>query len=425
MRQQSTWRWAAGWTGGVALSASLLGACSLALDTDKNQCSKASDCDSKIGGSSTQLCVKGFCQSVVCDTGLSIAEQDQQCRAGTGRDELKISHCAAGICTEQECTRGGDECGDNATCDVQRGMCVDPAKASCGLPGSPNALDPNKDCANYEGLESYLCNPDKVCEKPDCRNDEDCAAEGDSLTCVDGACKDVTWGCTRMPDDREVPASGTATLRLQIVDLGMSPIKKENNLKVNVCAIPGGATCIPISSAKTSYDYETGFLSVSELQQKQRLWLEISSTGTAPVDWYSQRVPVGVTEETEPAVLVPVGIENTIGMQFEPDIIVDLETKSTMIIRMYNCNAQNGEGVSIAVTKALEDTKIFYLNATYQVLLDEQATDATGTAGIANAQAIPIRITATRDGALVTQFDLTPRTKRLTYLALYPSDYSM
>jgi len=408
----------------VCLSVLALGlsACSLALDTQKTQCSKASDCNGvPNGGDSALICVKGFCQALACE-GETTNEADKSCRDRDERPELKESHCEDGFCRGPACKKGGDDCPEGQTCNVARGACVADARAVCGEPGSPNVLEPDKDCASYDGKEDHICE-DNVCVEPQCKKTADCSDVSDSASCVMGRCDDVTWGCIGQPDDREVPASGSATLKLKVLDLSMLPFT-DGSLKVTACSVPNLGTCSKLPNAKISYDEETGWLSVAGLLQKQRFWLQITAADKVPVDWYTQRPPVGVTEEPEPAVLVPVGIESLIGGMLDPMVEVDLETKSTMIIRAYNCNAENGEGVSFDVSKALADTTIFYLDSGYQVLVNEQATDATGTGGIANARAAAIRITVTRGGALVTEFDVTPRPKVLTYLALYPQDYS-
>lgn len=397
-------------------------ACSLALDTQKTQCSKASDCNGvPNGGDSALICVKGFCQALACE-GETTSEADKSCRDRDERAELKQSHCEDGFCKGPACKKGGDDCPEGQTCNVARGACVADARAVCGEPGSPNVLEPDKDCASYDGKEDYICE-DNVCVEPQCKKTADCSGVSDTASCVAGRCDDVTWGCINVPDDRPIP-SGTATLNLRILDLGNNPIPKDGGLKTDVCAVPGGGTCLKLSNAKPVYDYETGVLTIKGLQQKQRFWLQITADGQNPVDWYTQRPPVGETTETEPAVLVPTGLEATLASQFDPPIMVDLETKSTMIIRAYNCNGESGEGVSFDVTKALGDTKIFYLDAGYSVLLENQATGATGTGGIANARTEPIEVTAERGTDAFPNFAITPRPKVLTYLALYPNDFS-
>lgn len=393
----------------LATGAFALGGCSLALDTQKAQCSKPSDCAGKIGGSATQLCVAGFCEPVTCMT-------DDECKERDGA-AFKTSYCgpAPGMGTTLVCHPA--ECSTEKKCDDEGDVCKLDSSQCVALNDATCIAD--ADCANYDGLANNICE-DSRCESPECTKDDQCTG---GQSCVMGRCDDVTWGCADQGEDR-TPTLPTATLRVKVTTLTGGTLKPDEELAVKVCSVAVPDCMLEVADAAWSYDSATGFLEVTGLTQRQKFWLSITAKNQAQVDWYTQRPPIDVTEEPEPIVLVPANIGTLIGNNFDPPIFVDLENKATMIIRVYNCSLKNAEGVSVRMNKPTADEKIFYLDANYSILLDEQETDATGTAGIANTAPIPNRVIVERSGgAGVTEFNLTPRTKVLTYLALYPRNY--
>ncbi len=390
----------------------LASACSLSLDTDRQQCTRDSDCARLMEGTTTQRCEQGFCERLTCST-------TAECRAMAKdeNDAFSSSFCSTQTqsCEPAECDSAGG-CNDGQVCNTDLGQCISLNAASCD---SSKADRGDADCDHYAGFESYICQSNR-CQPPQCEETADCTGVSATAECVSGRCDDVTWGCVGKDDVRE-SMSMTASLELTVIDLLFS--KALPDLRVKACPVQGDPSCNTPLPVTIEYNQETALLTVSGFQKGAPIRLTLEATNQAKVDWYTNRTAIDVNVETAPAIMVPADIGDTLGMQFDPDIVVDLETKGTVIARMYDCKDEPAEGVSIEVSKALIDTKIFYLDSKNSILLDEQETTAAGAAGAANVRAEPIRLTVSRGGQTVTQFDFTPRVQRLTYLSLYPWQY--
>lgn len=331
---------------------------------------------------------------------------------GNSAGDACVDNSKAGACGTCIASDDCDQTDEPAYCHGPTKQCVAESGATCRL---------SSDCDDYDGLEDRICEAGQ-CVEVKCKEDVECGAVSATATCERSLCSDARWRCAQVPDDRQTP-DGKASLRLQVQDLGSKPIRKTANLNVAVCLV-SDFPCSPIAGAKATYDYVKGWLSVQGLMQKQRFRLEITSDGMLPVDWYTERVPVGDAEEGQPIFLIPIGLEQTIGNQFDPPLEVDLEANALLLIRSHDCMAGRGEGVSIEVTKPIVDTRIFYLDSRLSVLLDGQATDETGMAGIVNARAEPIIVTAKVGDTMVGRSAVAARAKVVTYLHLYPNDYS-
>ncbi len=399
---------------GVA-AATCLASCSLALDTQKVQCSRSSDCASLIGGRATQQCVKSFCQPVTCAT-------TTECQAREG-DAFKTSYCddLDLICKPAECAKSED-CSDGQVCEIGAKRCLAANRAAC-------VMDP--DCDKYEGLATYICES-RFCDVPECRKDSDCGGMGTPV-CLEGRCGDPVFGCVGERDIRPEATMPKATFKIKVLNvLDMTPVK---NLSVRACAPAQLDTecVIPLAGTEPSYDEATGELTVSGLVQDAAFRLVIEPKDMTPpleelpflpIDLYSQRLPRDITEETNgPVFVVPFAIVASLESAF-PTIKVNLEN-GTLIMRVFDCGEPplNAKGVSFAVTEPRADTEVFYLEGLI-VNPDAPSTSASGSGGVVNAKPGNITVTATRGSTLISSFDVRLRPKRLTYVNLHPRDYN-
>jgi hypothetical protein len=387
-----------------------LSGCTLAIETELQQCKVDDDCASLSGGNVAQRCVKNFCEKLTCETTSDCREQ-----AKSDKDPLARAHCSAGVCEPAECDASGG-CDKGSVCQIELGQCVAEEDATCDPTASNQGDD---DCKRYAGFDEHVCIAG-TCQKAECSSDEQCQVNAMTATyeCDRGRCADLTWGCLGKDVERDVPMSGTATLEVTVISLvSGGSIEK---LDVQVCSVQGDPECTMPLDADWSYNKETSLLKVTGLKQKSLVRLLMQAPLMADVEWYSQRATIGTTTESSPTILVPPDTGQLLGAQFEPDILVDMETKATLIARIYNCKGEAAVGVSLGLGTQLKETQIFYTNESNQVLVDKLETASPGAAGAVNVSPQATRVTIRRDGDLVTEFDFTPRTQRITYLQLYP-----
>lgn len=405
MRLDLTTRWTM-----LGLALSLYG-CTLAIDTELQQCTEDSDCAALSGGNATQRCVKNFCEHVECETTTDCRDQ-----ATSDKDPFAHAHCSAGLCEPAQCSATGG-CEGNTVCEVELGVCVAEDDASCD-PNSANQGD--DDCKRFAGFDDRIC-LEGTCQKAQCTTDKQCQVSSDTMTdeCDKGRCADLTWGCIGNNVERDVPMSGTATLEMRVISLINGDAVKD--LSVKVCSVQLDPNCLtPVAGADWSYDEESSLLTVTGLKQKSLVRLLLTAPNMADAEWYSQRAVIGVNREAGPTILVPPNAGELLGGSFMPPIPVDMETKATLLARIYNCKGEAAVGVSLDVPKVAE-TQIFYTDEFNQILVDRLETVSTGTAGAVNLSAQATRVKVFRDEQLVTEFDLTAlRPKVITYLQLYP-----
>lgn len=408
-----------------ATSALSVGGCSLALDTEKAQCSNASDCDGLKGGEGAALvCVKGFCQAVTCQ-GATTAQADESCRSQTGRPELKDAHCSEGVCRARACSSGGGECAEDETCEVMRGVCIPNEVASCGEQTASTA-DADADCDKYEGRADYICEG-KVCVPPECKEDPDC---GEGVSCLGGRCSDLAWGCAGEPDDRmsEAPAK----FRLKVLAFGTNePIV---GLQTRACLSALADKDCETSIADTSYDESTGWLEVTGLEPRQFFRVRITppeATGLLTADFYSLLTPVGDTMEVGESLLVPTALVGQLDAAFESQgvkVETDEDGKlalGTLVTRIFDCQHKPADNVRITYESQSASTLTYYLDSSLVTPhTDWTESDETGVGGVINLKINgPSTISIKRGDETVASFSTLFRPGVLTNINFYPRAY--
>jgi hypothetical protein len=124
--------------GGAALAAAVVGACSLIVDTNANQCAVLSDCDQFPG---FRACTMGVCEA-------SLTEPPCKANADCSTYAQATCDTASGFCTRpcmatSDCGLEGLTCGSNGTCT---GTPTTDGGAPCTL---------NADCSNLG--TTYVC----------------------------------------------------------------------------------------------------------------------------------------------------------------------------------------------------------------------------------------------------------------------------
>jgi hypothetical protein len=215
--------------------------------------------------------------------------------------------------------------------------------------------------------------------------------------------------------------SGAATLQFPVVSLiGGGSV---NGLDVKICSVQLDPDCDMPLPGSWSYDKDTSLLTVTVPKQKTLVRLLLTAPDMAVAEWYSQRAIIGETVESGPTILVPPNTGDLLGASFDPPIAVDMDTKATLLARVYNCKGEAAVGVTLNIGTQFDETRIFYTDESNQVLLDKLETGTPGTAGAVNVKPQSTRVTLLREGAMISRFDVTPRPKVITYLQLYPFVY--
>jgi hypothetical protein len=249
-RSRSAWR-AAFWLAALALSAS----CSLLTDTDKNQCSVDKDCTELFGATAAYVCSHHVCERPACDS-------DEECKARGGAFSTSICSESERLCAPAECTDNA-QCGVGQTCDTSTNRC---AKREC---------DTTEECRR---------------SKP-----------SPTVECVQGFCVDPTWSCVGQADDRKREPGATGTLKIPVVSSSDGKPIPGSDWRVKVCRpAQFDEKCdTPVTTASSEYDAETGVVTIHGLSYETPVRIQFDETalgGYIPMDFYTQRPPVGVTE---------------------------------------------------------------------------------------------------------------------------------
>jgi hypothetical protein len=246
-----------GLMGAAWLLALSSGGCTLLLDTEKDQCESDKDCTQLFGSTAPYVCSNKVCERPSCET-------DQECKDRGG-------NFATSICSESERLCAPAECVDNAQCGVGQ---------SC---------DTNSN----------------RCAQRECDTTQDCRLRKPSPTveCVQGFCVDHTWSCIGEPDDRPHEKGATGTLKIPLLGT------------VDNKPVPGAqwtaTVCSPAQLDENcerpltvepppEYDPDTGIMTIAGLSYETPIRIQFNEVAlndaVIPMDFYSQKPPVGEME---------------------------------------------------------------------------------------------------------------------------------
>jgi len=246
----------------TAFALPLVAGCTAILDIEKEQCSADTDCTSLFGVAAPYLCVENVCQRPACAA-------DAECRTRGGA-------FASAICSETEHLCAPAQCNDNSQCGV----------------GQTCDLTSNR------------------CVKRDCDTTEECRLKSPSPTvqCTQGFCVDPTWECIGKPDNRTRNASETGTIKVKLLTADFMKPVENAKWTIKVCNTPQlDPNCTTkFNIPDPTYDAETGTVTVSGLSYDVpvRMMFDEATPDTMdptvtkyiPIDFYTQKPPVGVTE---------------------------------------------------------------------------------------------------------------------------------
>lgn len=252
----------------------LVAGCTAILDIDKEQCSTEADCTGLFGVTAPYLCVENVCQRPTCAA-------DAECRARGGA-------FASSICSETEQLCAPAQCNDNAQCG---------AGQTCDL-GSNR------------------------CVKRDCDTTEECLLKAPSPTvqCMQGFCVDPSWECIGKPDNRPRNASESGTIRVKLLSsIDQKPVPG-TTWSIKVCTPPqfDPECASPLAVPTPTYDAATGTVTITGLSYDMPVRMMFDETALKdpdgqttliPIDFYTQRPPVGDTEVPALRVVSRVGLK--------------------------------------------------------------------------------------------------------------------
>ena len=237
-----------------------LSGCTAILELNTDQCKVDADCTELFGATATYLCVSNLCARPACDT-------DQSCRARGGAFATSICSSIDNLCAPAQCT-------DNTQCGV--GVC-NLATNRC----APRECDTTQDC-----LQKKL---------------------SPTVACTQGFCVDDTWGCIGDTDNRPRNASESGTLSIPLLSSVDGTPVAGSNWQIRVCQPPQfDLDCTtPLAVPTPTYDAATGIATISGLSydtpvrtqfDELNLKDEDGTTTIIPMDFYTQKPPVGVTQ---------------------------------------------------------------------------------------------------------------------------------
>lgn len=245
----------------AVLALPFVAGCTAILDIDKDQCSADADCSSLFGVTAPYLCVENVCQRPTCNA-------DSECRARGGAFATAICSETEHLCAPAQCN-DNSQCGVGQTCDLTSNRCV----------------------------------------KRDCDTTEECLLKAPSPTvqCMQGFCVDPTWECIGKPDNRTRNASETGTIKVKLLSsIDQKPVPG-TTWTIKVCTPPQfDKDCAnPVAVPTPTYDAATGTVTITGLSYDMPVRIMVDEialkdpdgqTTIIPIDFYTQKPPIGVTE---------------------------------------------------------------------------------------------------------------------------------
>jgi len=388
--------------------------CSLAIDPDRPQCARDTDCTTADGF----VCLSGLCTRPACAS-------DQEC-AGLGRPAGLT--CQAGECAPASCVASSG-CGVDAVCDVTLSSCTARSRATCRT---------EAECTRYEGMTacvSGLCVVPAPVAAP-CSQASECPGASPTKQCTAGVCGDPTWGCVGQPDNRPLPREPTATLRLRVVDVFAKPVP---GLTVTICQPPWlDPACSTPADGTVAYDPATGDVTLSNIGQNGKSFRVkidppagevMGPTGQMtrylPMDYYLQRsLRDTVDERNYPVLMLTQDIAGgwiaSARQGARPDF-----RRAHIVTRIFGCNEQTVGGVRLELARPQADVVPLYVNEDGLVATTVLQTDPSGSASLANigTDSNSVEVIAKAGDLTVSRFAFTPLPGRLAHVHLFPRIY--
>ena len=369
----------------LALSASA--GCTAILELNTDQCKVDADCAELFGATATYVCASNLCARPACDT-------DQSCKARGGVFATAICSTADNLCAPAQCT-DNTQCGPGQTCSLSTNRCV------------PRECDTTQDC-----LQKKL---------------------SPTVACTQGFCVDDTWGCIGEPDPRVRNASESGTLSIPLLSSVDNTPVAGAQWQIKVCQPPQlDIDCAkPLPVPTPTYDAVTGIATVTGLSYDLPVRIQFDEVnlkdpdGQAtllPMDFYTQKPPVGVTQVPAVKVVSRMGLANLIASFSSvagPGQAVD-PALGNIYGLIFDCQDKPAANVSLAYTDALgmpftpPPTILFF---------DEQIPSLTRTysypSGVFSSLNIPLQNLNVSTSLVVDPMSSSPKKRVIR------SDYSM
>ena len=379
--------------------------CTLLLDTEKDQCESDKDCTQLFGSTAPYVCSNKVCERPSCET-------DQECKDRGG-------NFATSICSESDRQCAPAECVDNAQCGV--GQSCDTSTNRC----AQRECDTTQDCR--------LTKPSPTVE------------------CVQGFCVDPTWSCIGQPDERPHEKGEKGTLKIPLLST------------VDDKPIPGAVWTATICSPAQldencerplqvdpppEYDADTGVMTISGLSYDTPIRIQFNETAlndaVIPMDFYSQRPPVGETDVPPVRVVTRAGlaalvssfagISDAMGVQQPVNPLL-----GNIYGLLFDCEGKAAADVQLSYTNALgmpfnPAPLVLYLDEQEGPSLVRQWSYPTGVfsslniplenLNVATTLVVDSNSTPIKTRSIRSEYKLRLAPLRMTTVHFYPRDYS-
>lgn len=385
------------------LMSALTSGCTLLLDTEKDQCSSDKDCSALFGSTAPYLCTNNVCERPSCNS-------DRDCKERGGVFETAICSEAERLCAPAECVDNA-QCGVGQTCDTATNRC---AKREC---------DTTEDCRR---------------SKP-----------SPTVECMQGFCVDPTWSCIGQPDDRKRSAGETGTLRVPLFSSFDGKPVPGSAWKARVCPpAQFDENCDrPLDGVTSEYDSESGIMTISGLSYETPFRIQLDETAlndaVIPMDFYTQRPPVGVTEVPPIRVVSRTGLAALVASFASIQAMGYMQPINPALGNVYgllfDCEGKLAGDVQVGYTNALGTTfnpepLILYFDEQQVPSLVRKWSYSTGVFSTLNLPVENVNASTTLivDGtstpvktrSIRSEYKLRPAAFRLTTVHFYPRDYT-
>jgi hypothetical protein len=395
------------WSRGGAIAtawllSTLTTGCTLLLDTDKKQCSTDKDCTQLFGSTAPYLCTNQVCERPSC-------ESDQECKDRGGAFATSICSESERLCAPAECVDNA-QCGVGQTCDTSTNRC---AKREC---------DTTEDCRR--------------------------AQPSPTVECIQGFCVDPTWSCIGRPDDRAREPGATGTLRVPLYSSTDGKPVPGAQWTAKVCAPAqlDQACERPLAVDEPEYDADTGIMTISGLSYDTPVRIQFDevalSDSVIPMDFYTQRPAVGVTEVPPVRVVTRAGLAALIASF--AGVVAGAEQPVNPALGniyglLFDCEGKPAGDVQLSYTNPLGEP---FSPAPVVLYFDEQQVPSlvrqwsyptgvfsslnipleninVGTTLIVDSSSNPVKTRSIR-----SEYKLRLAPSRMTTVHFYPRDYS-
>lgn len=359
------------WSGFALL---LAASCTVALETDRKQCSSDQDCANFGAQFSSYACVASWCEPAQCQS-----DQDCQSRGGELSNDIcsaELSRCIdpASCQRDSDCTDRGPE---YASFQCRAGSCVE--DFSC---------TETAECVARGGPYAELVCVGNTCVEAGCKQDADCAERGPRFMCIQGLCEDPIWGC--IGEDADVtPAEGnTLTYRTPVVDLFTDALPPD--LSISVCLRPDPDCVQPVSTTFTPVP-DTSLVDITipiVTAAGFDGFLLVQSPGYLPA-YFHFVTPITQSNVDDPAAEIVLFTSMTVAALSAtvPDVDINPDL-GVALFRAFDCQGNPAAGVTALPDPAGE--ALFF--SVDESNLPDPNVSSTGPAGIAGLANLPTGI---------------------------------